>query len=283
VKVVYNIVIQFLSNQEVEMDLLAGHVIPAEGESTVRTYHCTYYREKSLGLKSGGFLGVTNKRVIFQAAGETSSGQTLIQSEVPIADISGINSFKGIYFDFFAMLGALLLALLAMIFVPVILTGLSYWLESYTFFQVIGWLLALGGIVGSFSLSVKSIWRTFLVGVSTGALLSLAGIGFLDVVSALTGRGNSNFWILLLVFVDLVYLFMCASWYARRPTFSLEINSSGGASTPIRIASAGGFMNMSTIPNAQPGRDSETMLHEIGALISDIQTLGDYGIAKWKN
>ena len=62
------------------MDLLSGNVVPAEGESTVRTYHCTYYREKALGLKSGGFLGVTNNRVIFQAAGDTPSGRSVIQS-----------------------------------------------------------------------------------------------------------------------------------------------------------------------------------------------------------
>lgn len=266
------------------MDLLAGNVIPAEGESTVRTYHCTYYREKSLGLKSGGFLGITNKRVIFQAAGETTAGRSLIQSEVPIADVSGINSFKGIYFDFFAMIGALLLASLAIFLVPSILTAMSYWLESYTFFKVVGWLLALGALAGSFLLSVKSIWRTFLVGVSAGALLALAGIGIMDTLAALTGSGGGDFWILLLLIGALVYLLMCASWYARRPTFSLEINSSGGSSTPIRIASAGGFMNMAALntPNALPGRDAETMLHEIGALITDIQTLGDYGIAKWK-
>ncbi|MEL7636835.1 MAG: hypothetical protein GX768_08710 [Chloroflexi bacterium] len=266
------------------MDLLAGNVFPAEGESTVRTYHCTYYREKALGLQSGGFLGVTNKRVIFQAAGDTPSGRSLIQSEVPIADVSGINSFKGTYFNFFAMLGALLLAWLAMLVVPAILTGLSYMLESYTFFQVIGWLLAIGALLGSFFLSVKSIWRTVLVGVSAGALLSLAGIGVLDALSAITGGGGGDFWILFLLLGALIYMLMCASWYARRPTFFLEINSSGGSSTPIRIASAGGFMNMAAIntPNALPGRDAETMLHEIGALITDIQTLGDYGIAKWK-
>ena len=116
------------------MDLLAGNVVPAEGESTVRTYHCTYYREKALGLKSGGFLGITNKRVIFQAAGDTPSGRSLIQSEVPIADVSGINSFKGTYFNFFSLLGSILLDLLVMSIIPVLLTSLSYALESYTFF-----------------------------------------------------------------------------------------------------------------------------------------------------
>jgi len=266
------------------MDLLAGNVVPAEGESTVRTYHCTYYREKSLGLKSGGFLGITNKRVIFQAAGDTPSGRSLIQSEVPIADVSGINSFKGTYFNFFSFLGAVLLALLVMSIIPVLLGALSYVLESYTFFKIIGWLLAIGAFIGSFFLSVKAVWRTAVVVVSAGALLSLAGIELMDVVSALFGGGGGGFWILIPILVALIYMFMCAAWYARRPTFSLEINSSGGSSTPIRISNAGGFLNMSALntPNALPGRDAEKMLHEIGALITDIQTLGDYGIAKWK-
>lgn len=263
------------------MDLLAGSVTPAEGEATVRTYHCTYYREKSLGLKAGGFLGITNKRVIFQAAGETTAGRTLIQSEVPIADVSGINSFKGNYFNVLEFIGTILLATLAIVIIPVLLTGLGYLVESYTFFKVFGWLIALGAFAGSFFVSVKSTWRTFLVGASAGALLGLAGIGIMDALSALSGQGG-DFWILLLLLAVLIYMLVCAAWFARRPTFSLEINSSGGSSTPIRIASTGGFMNMSTIPNALPGRDSEAMLHEIGALITDIQTLGDYGIAKWK-
>lgn len=266
------------------MDLLQGNVVPAEGESTVRTYHCTYYREKALGLKSGGFLGVTNKRVIFQATGDTPSGRSVIQSEVPIADVSGINSFKGTYFDLFALLGALLLAGLAMIFIPAILTGLGFILESYTFFQIIGWLLAIGAFFGSFFISVKLIWRTFLIGISAGALLSLAGTQLLDAMSVLTGGGGGSFFIILLFLGAVVYMLMCASWYSRRPTFSLEINSSGGSSTPIHISNAGGIMHVSalSIPNALPGRDAETMLQEIGALITDIQTLGDYGIDKWK-
>jgi len=266
------------------MDLLAGSVVPAEGELTIRTYHCTYYRNKELGLKSGGFLGITNKRVIFLAEGETRSGKSVIQSEVPIADVSGINSYKGTCFNILSMLGVLMLSWLTMALVPAILTTLSYTLESYAFFQVVGWILVLGGIVSSFLLSVKSLWRTVLVGVSAGALLSLAGLSALNLLSMVTGNGRGNLWIFLLVIGALIYLFMCAAWYARQPTFSLEINSSGGSSTPIHIASGGGFLNMApaSAPNALPGRDAETMLKEIGALITDIQTLGDYGIAKWK-
>lgn len=273
-----------MSIKEAEVDLLANNVVPAEGESTVRTYHCTYYREKMLGLKSGGFLGITNKRVIFQAAGEISSGGSLIQSEVPIADVSGINSYKGTYFNLFAVIGALLLAGVALMLIPAILTGLGYLLESYTIFKIVGWLLAIGAFIGSFLVSVKMVWRTFLVAVSAGALLGLAGVEALDFIYALSSGGGSNFWLLLLLVGTFIYMFICAIWYGRRPTFSLEINSRGGSSTPIRIASAGGFLSAVAVnmPNALPGKDAKKMLHEIGALITDIQTLGDYGIAKWK-
>jgi hypothetical protein len=34
--------------------------------------------------------------------------------------------------------------------------------------------------------------------------------------------------------------------------------------------------------NAEPAEDAEEMLKELGALILDIQMLGDYGIDKWK-
>ena len=266
------------------MDLLQGNVVPAEGESTVRTYHCTYYHEKALGLKSGGFLGITNKRVIFHAEGDTPSGRSVIQSEVPIADVSGISSFKGTYFDLFAFVLVLILAVIVMIFVPAILTTLSFVLESYTFFQIIGWLLAIGAFAGSFFISVKSQYRCVVAGVSAGALLSLAGIRLNDIIGAIFGGGGGLYWILLLFLGAVVYMLTCASWFARRPTFSLEINSSGGSSTPIHISNAGGIMHVSalSIPNALPGRDAETMLQEIGALITDIQTLGDYGIDKWK-
>ena len=35
--------------------------------------------------------------------------------------------------------------------------------------------------------------------------------------------------------------------------------------------------------DAQPGPDAEALIKELGALIHDIQTLGDYGIERWKH
>jgi len=102
-------------NMETKMniDLIKDNVTPAEGEHSVRTYYCTYYQSKLLGLEAKGFLGVTNKRVIFQANGTSNAGNSVIQSELPISDVSGISSYKGTYFSLGHLLGAFLLTAIA--------------------------------------------------------------------------------------------------------------------------------------------------------------------------
>ncbi len=266
------------------MDLLASNVAPAEGESTVRTYRCTYYKSKLLGIQTDGYLGVTNKRLIFLASGNSTTGRTILQSEVPIADVSGINSFKGTYFSILLLVGALILASIVLTLIPALLTAIAYALESSTFFQILAWLIIIASFAGSFLVPAKQIWRTVLAACTVGGLLSLAGLGLQYLLLALSsGRMGSKIWLILLALAALIYLLLCAAWFARRPTFSLEVSSKGGSSTPIRIASAGGFLSISSTNslNAQPAEDAEKMLWELGALITDIQTLGDYGIAKW--
>ena len=70
--------------------ILGQSLVPAEEEQTVKTYHCTSFKSRLLGLSAEGYLEVTNKRVIFQATG----GDSLIHSEVPIEEVSGISIFK---------------------------------------------------------------------------------------------------------------------------------------------------------------------------------------------
>lgn len=269
------------------MDLLDSNITPADGEQSVRTYCCTYYKSKFLGIQTNGYLGVTNKRVIYQATGSSTAGKSVIQSEVPIADVSGLTSFKGIYFSLLHLLGVLILTftIIAML-VP--LTGfMAVVLESYTAFQVITWLIVAAGLAGSFLVPVKSIWRPVLVGIAVGGLIALSGgsiISNFSLLDLLGGSRSSGGWQLILALVAAVYAFLCAFWYARRPTFALEINSKGGASTPISISSVSGLLSISANKslNAEPAQDAEAMLEELGALVLDIQMLGDYGIDKWK-
>jgi phosphoglycerol transferase MdoB-like AlkP superfamily enzyme len=262
------------------MDLIQTNITPADGEQSVRTYCCTYYKSKLLGLETNGYLGVTNKRVIFQALGSSVSGKSVLQSEVPVADVSGISSYKGIYFSLMSLLGAFFATAIFIGLTAGLMTTIAMAMDSYDAFRAIAWIVAIAAVIGSFLLPVKSIWRPILAGVSAGAFFAIGGNLF-----SFMGFGGSPDFTIFLAAIALIYALLCMYWNARRPTFSLSINSKGGSSTPISISSASG-LGLFTVSagkslNAEPAKDAEPMLKELGALILDIQMLGDYGISKW--
>lgn len=100
-------------------------ISPAEGEQPVRSYDCTYYHSRLLGLEAKGQLWVTNKRLVFHADGKSNAGASVIQSEVPIADVSGISIYKGTYFSLLHLLAAFAVALVAGSLVPTMLLFLE--------------------------------------------------------------------------------------------------------------------------------------------------------------
>lgn len=269
------------------MDLIEKDITPAEEEQSVRTYCCTYYKSRLLGIETNGYLGVTNKRVIYQATGSSASGRSVIQSEVPIADISGIISFKGPFFSISAMLGAIILSILLGSFTMALLTAIAVGSNSKSAVDILGWVIVAGAFFGSFYVPIKTIWRPVLVGIAAIVLTGLGGSSLLGSFSLFgIGRSSGEGWQLILAAFMNIFGLLCAFWYARRPTFALQIGSKGGASTPISISSATGLglLNISAAKsvNAEPAKDAETMLKELGALILDIQMMGDHGIKKWK-
>jgi len=56
--------------------LIDNHLAPAEGEIVVRTYHCTNLSPvfALMGLKTDGYLTVTNQRVVYFAEGSSVYG-----------------------------------------------------------------------------------------------------------------------------------------------------------------------------------------------------------------
>lgn len=266
-------------------DLLDTAVSPANDEETIRTYFCTYYRSRLIGLEAEGYLGVTNKRVIFHANGSSAGSNSVIQSEVPIADISGIASFKGTYFSIWHALGAFFVSALISIVVSTLVNYLG-WQAGYDTFQVVGWIVAIAALAGSFALKSQVIWRSVLAAVSVSVVASLGVSRFTNSFMSNLFSGGSGMGPELVVgFLVGLYTLLCFFWYARRPTFSLSISSKGGSSTPISISGATGLgiFNISAAAlAAEPAKDSEVVLQELGALVLDVQMLGELGIKKWR-
>lgn len=265
--------------------LLKKSVTPAEGEISVRTYHCTYYRSQLFGLSASGYLEITNKRVIFQASGESSLGASIIHSEVPVADVSGISSYKGIYVSFGRLIAAFVVSLILSSLVPVITTLVAQIARDYDALVYSGWAIALLGFGGSFFVSKQSIWRSVLASASASALRVVGGGSQLFGVAL--GFGRSTDWIILLSIPVAIYALVCFFWYAQRPAFSLSVSSKGGSSTPINISGVTGIGIFDAAAGkaltAEPAAEADRLLKELGAVVLDVQTLGDLGVSKWQS
>ena len=91
----------------------------------------------------------------------------------------------------------------------------------------------------------------------------------------------------LISFAGLVYAIYWLYKNCRKEAFSLLINTKGGQGNVVNLAGLSPFSGGNTAASkalvAAPGKDSELMMKEIGALVLDIQSLGDYGIEKWTN
>lgn len=267
----------------------------AEGEKTIKGYLCTYYKSKIFGLKANGNLIVTNKRIIFHAQGSAVSGNSIIQSEIPVENVAGLTSFKGNSFTFWTFLGVFLAGIVGSNIVATLISTIRT--QSYDAFLVVGWILAAIAFLASFYFPFQRIWRSILVFLAS-ALIGIMGSG--NLISAITSAlnpfgslmGNSYgssfgaFFMTLIAAGLFIYGIVCTVKYSFRPVFSLNIIASNGNSAPISIGNGlVGFSSSaaSRALTAEPAQDSEKVVSELGALILDIQKMGDLAIEKWKH
>lgn len=104
-------------------------------------------------------------------------------------------------------------------------------------------------------------------------------VGILIALLGLSG----NFRSMLQIIIILVGVYLVITSF--RKTFKLAIYSSKASSSPISIGegirSLFGNEAAYTLVS-EPTADTDRMLNELGAMVQDLQTLGDYAITKWK-
>lgn len=201
--------------------ILNKSVAPCEGEVSIKSYLCTEFNSRIFGIKAKGYLEVTNKRLLFQALGESMQGWSVIHNEVAIGDVSEIKIYKGTLFNL----------------------------------------------------------RLFIVGLVVLVLLvSLIKVVFQFAFNS-GGLGN---------FIAIVGFALGAYWLyknLKKEAFSLLINTKGGDGNVVYLAGLSPFGGGNTAASkalvAAPAKDSELMLREIGAVILDIQNMGEDAIKKW--
>jgi len=286
--------------------LVSDYVSPISGEVSVKRYHVATLRSFLRFTHAAGHLEITNRRIIFRAEKRSFGRKTIIQREHNIEEIAGLEAVSNHRFSFarltvgfftiiiFAALAAWgVIALthgrlmeeahigtmmsrpsLTMV-LPWALDGLlEGWPPDIASISMIGGLIAGFGGIALFFLIRGKVWpKQVLLGISVG------GFGAV----ALTYNLYASILLVLSMFIA-VFGLVLFSWL---PDLVISVRSKEGVVVPIvrgrRFTDALHGSAGAGYAEVAPNVETEAVIRELGAVISDIQRLGDDGVDMWRD
>lgn len=247
-----------------------------ENEIPVKQYTVAKLRNRLFGItysKAIGRIQVTNKRVIFRAPGRCPAGRTTLQHEFTIDEIAGIEARR----EYAANFSDLIIGYV----VYMIGFALSFFMVAemdYDVIKILGPILSIVLLAPFFLINKKWLLKLFINGISLGFLLppfTLDGDNFFLLVIGL-----------LVIGISLANLVI----YSIRPNLVLMVKTNAATDAAIDIQrkkfslfGKGANEEHTGYTEVLPEADAERSIRELGAVINDIKTLGDFGIEKWKN
>ena len=228
-------------------------------EIVVRSYHCT----SMLVPKCNGYLTITNKRVIFQGSSKDESLLNRIISRIVFLAHSSDLPLKA--------LG---------------LPSSAYKTDSVNRTVTEVDISTVSGVASHYGTKTNIIM--LLIGLAMFILPVAMYISSWDTITAFHmfwGQIRVQLWILtgiptiLITIIGALLVLNC-----RRATFFLKIFSSQASGAPIAIGGGvGNFGGGGSLYSlvGEPTAQTDKMMSEIGAIISDIRELGDNAIELW--
>lgn len=259
-------------------------LIPNDDECSVREYkHVAILRSRILFKRSEGRLCVTNKRLVFRASGISLTGPIVLQHEFALPEIAGLEIKKSNRISplniFLSILSSLLIiGLFGDVFQ-------AFAQNSHTLASLISVLLGIATALPFFLLNKKFWIKLFVLSCGIGALTGTGELTNATLGSLISGV-DTNFsdyftvilsvlWLLNIVLVSLVPdLMLCVKTKGAAEAF--QIRRKQPATLFKQEVEYTGFSEV------VPAKDIDLIISEVGAIIDDIQTLGDLAIDKWK-
>lgn len=260
-------------------------------ERIVRSYECTRLRMLFLP-ETLGHLTVTNRRIVFHSTGTSLTGKSMLISEMPVEDAAGVSVYLGNSIDWRLFIGFAVGLFVLSFVVDAILPAF------FTSWPFAALLMLPYGILWL----VNSKWLSDGVKKQVGASLSNDVDPFLPAVRVLFLIGLAVFvwtvartpvlWLgsplVALCLLALAYfgLFMVA--FGRQPVFSLLIGSKSMQGSGIFIPGSAFHLSFFGDKTAieslagSPAVDAPAVARELGALLTDIRQLGEFGLQKWQ-
>ena len=261
-------------------DIIPDCVAPEEGEIVVKQYKLAILRTRHKLTRAEGKMQITNKRVIFRAAGRNPVGKTVYQSDFAIDKIDGVEirrDYRFLFWDFF--LNTYLSSICCLIG---ILLGGGMFNDEKMFFAVLSLIVASVTAIPFFALKKRYLFKLLALSFGYGITGSL-------IVQAEENSRNGFLIICAIVFAFLAILYLISMFLSFfKPNLVIEVKtSSGSPGIQIKHKFASLFVwkkmdENSGFSEILPWEDADLATKEISAIINDIKTLGDMGVDKWK-
>lgn len=275
------------------MESINPSIFLSENEKTVRTYRCTKLR-RFLASPSIGYLTITNKRLIYHSVGKTIMGSNSILAEMPLEDAAGISTSIGKNFNWLLLIifcailffGTGLLANL----LPQFLTGwvisilliLPYGIAFLFEKEILNKDIKERAIQQLHDSSISGLIQKKEASYFLGIFQTLFVVGLvllswnIGMRTALLGDAPLISYIVIFGSYLLIYFMLIG----RQRGFFLQVSSKTAKGTGINISANllnGGFLTGAP----QPADDAELAVNELGAILTDIQQMGEIGVQKW--
>ena len=260
-----------------------------DGEIPVKQYNLAKLRSRITFSKAEGRLQITNKRIIFRATGRSIIGKTVLHEEFKINEIAGVEIRNNPRFSLLNLLGAGILTILCggvgfVCAMKVMEDSSSKFGPAmailYSLLASAAWIFL--AIIFHKNKPVKRyyILRHMFLTPGVGAMIAyMSKSYFIDIDPelfyipiAIAGACALINLVLICILPNLIVLIK-----TKGATPGLQIRKAS-----ILNLLLGRADNDNTgFSEVMPWYDTDAAIREVGAIIDDIQTIGDAAIAKW--
>lgn len=266
---------------ERNLKIVPDVVSPNEGEIPVKQYNIATLRSRILQKYSEGRMQITNKRLIFRASGPSISGRMVIQHEFAVNEIAGIEIKKSNRLSGLSLIAGLLLSIAIGTMTEELFTAFAD--SSTVIASIIGYILASALLIPFFLVKGKFWLKLLGTSAASGIMSALSTVTLKGIVLGESLITTHN--ILSLIFTVIWLFNMILVAFVPDLKICIKTKSAGDA---IQIRrKQWGFGHKQTeeytgFSEVLPWTDTEKAAKELGAIIDDLQTIGDMAIDKWK-
>jgi hypothetical protein len=282
------------------MDTLPAFASLSENEKIIRTYRCTALRQL-FHKPAVGYLSITNKRVVYHSENKSAASKSAVISEIPLEEVGSISTVIGSSINLLSFIGISAVLYVGTLVIkglfPGVLAGmgvsivllLPYLIGLLFEKNIINEELSeriLKNLEGSTvdSLIENANWSLLM---RIFRYLFLVGMPLFAYNLAFETQFGRQAFLLSFIILLGAYFLIYVSIFGRQRSFGLQVTSKSAGSSGILIHGVAflALFNRSKTAaktlSAAPAEDAEIVARELGALILDIQQMGDLGIEKW--